>query len=476
MSVISRRKHGVQFHEALSTCLANCGHQAIAMPFNKAQVRSRWLTWTTLPVVMLVAVGLAGCGEPKTSCSDETTLKVVRGIYEDAIKQTLEVRQANPDVAAQIAGTTAVEVRSIKTVGKDAAIGRMSCEASLSIKLPKNAIEPLKMQGHPLNSASQMLSLTFSADRAEKTISYTTQMTDDRKQVSVSARGVMEMAQLVGTLGSIGVLKARAPDAAPTMTPPTLAVSTASASPVSPAAPVPVEQAASNRAADTPETFTSTRFGKVRIDGEQRVSLDGALLSPALEFGDRLRIVKTLEVDDRDAVLIEAINGSACPTTFYMLTVSKKSISGSPSFGTCSDSTSVTQAGDTVRLTMPGFAGKFESRADQTAAAQESHVFLYRNGAVTEEDQPKAVSAVQSKPSFDCTAKLSLTEQLICDTPALSRADAALALAYAKAVSAATDPAALKQRQRDWRKTRDVCGKADCVQASYAKRIEDLSR
>ena len=476
MSVIFRRKHGVQFHEALSARPANCVHQAIAMPFEKAQVRSRWLTWTTLPVVVLVAVGLAGCGEPKTSCSDETTLKVVREIYEDAVKQTLEVRQANPDVAAQIAGTTAVEVRSIKTVGKDAAIGRMSCEASLSIKLPKNAIEPLKLQGHPLNSASQMLSLTFSADRAEKAISYTTQMTDDRKQVSVSARGVMEMAQLVGTLGSIGVLKASAPDAAPTMTPPTLAVSPASASPASPAAPFPVEQAASNRVADTPENFTSTRFGKVRIDGEQRVSLDGSLLSPALEVGDRLRIVKTFEVGDRDAVLLEAINGSACPATFYMLTVAAKSISGSPSFGTCSDSTRFAQAGDTVRLTMPGFAGKFESTADQTAAAQESHVYLYRNGTVTEEDQPKAVSASSSKPSFSCAGKLSQTEQMICGAPALARADAALAVAYSKAVTAAADPAVLKQRQREWRRTRDACVDPDCIQASYAKRAEELSR
>ena len=79
-------------------------------------------------------------------------------------------------------------------------------------------------------------------------------------------------------------------------------------------------------------------------------------------------------------------------------------------------------------------------------------------------------------PSFKCNAKLSPTEQLICDTPALARADAAMALAYAKAVTAATDPAALKQRQRDWRETRDACVDAGCVQASYATRTEELSR
>lgn len=87
-----------------------------------------------------------------------------------------------------------------------------------------------------------------------------------------------------------------------------------------------------------------------------------------------------------------------------------------------------------------------------------------------------ATASPAAAPSFNCTAKLSSTEQLICDTPALSKADAALALAYAKAVSAATDPAVLKQRQRDWRKARDICPDADCVQASYIKRTEELSR
>ena len=83
--------------------------------------------------------------------------------------------------------------------------------------------------------------------------------------------------------------------------------------------------------------------------------------------------------------------------------------------------------------------------------------------------------AMRASPSFNCTAKLSPTEQLICDTPALSKADAALALAFTKAVTAAADPGVLKQRQRDWRKTRDACTDADCVQASYASRTEELS-
>lgn len=79
-------------------------------------------------------------------------------------------------------------------------------------------------------------------------------------------------------------------------------------------------------------------------------------------------------------------------------------------------------------------------------------------------------------PSFNCTATLSPTEQMICDTPALSKADAALALAYATAMATAADPAVLKQRQRDWRRTRDACVDPDCIQASYAKRAEELSR
>ena len=78
-------------------------------------------------------------------------------------------------------------------------------------------------------------------------------------------------------------------------------------------------------------------------------------------------------------------------------------------------------------------------------------------------------------PSFNCTGKLSPTEQLICDTPTLAQADAALALSYSKAIAGVADPSVVKQQQREWRKTRDTCTDVDCVQASYARRAQELS-
>ena len=65
---------------------------------------------------------------------------------------------------------------------------------------------------------------------------------------------------------------------------------------------------------------------------------------------------------------------------------------------------------------------------------------------------------------------------MICDTPALSKADAAMAISYSKALTASADAPTVKQQQRDWRKTRDSCLDANCLEASYAKRIEELSR
>lgn len=88
----------------------------------------------------------------------------------------------------------------------------------------------------------------------------------------------------------------------------------------------------------------------------------------------------------------------------------------------------------------------------------------------------KSVATVPDGPSFSCAGKLSRVEKLICDAPALSHADATMALAYAKALSAVADLSGVKQKQRDWRKTRDACADVECVQASYATRTEELSR
>ena len=50
-----------------------------------------------------------------------------------------------------------------------------------------------------------------------------------------------------------------------------------------------------------------------------------------------------------------------------------------------------------------------------------------------------------------------------------------LASLYAQAIAKSGDPASIKLDQCDWRKSRDDCADAACLQASYERRHEQLT-
>jgi uncharacterized protein YecT (DUF1311 family) len=97
--------------------------------------------------------------------------------------------------------------------------------------------------------------------------------------------------------------------------------------------------------------------------------------------------------------------------------------------------------------------------------------------ATVDHAAPHSSSApLNATPSFPCSGKLSASEQLICDTPALADADAKLSRLYAQVAAKTDDLAGLKRQQRDWIRVRDACADATCMQASYAKRTSELMR
>jgi uncharacterized protein YecT (DUF1311 family) len=77
--------------------------------------------------------------------------------------------------------------------------------------------------------------------------------------------------------------------------------------------------------------------------------------------------------------------------------------------------------------------------------------------------------------SFDCDKASSKIEKLICSTPAAADSDARLASAYRLAAAKSSDPAALKQQQRDWLRERNVCDDAACLVKANEARIQALS-
>jgi hypothetical protein len=123
--------------------------------------------------------------------------------------------------------------------------------------------------------------------------------------------------------------------------------------------------------------------------GEDNVLLyDGKPLDPEIQGNNSLEIVQTLRLGSSDVALIADNGGSACPTLYYMVSVSAAGPKASATFGTCSDLIRVGQEGDTIWMTMPAYRGPFSSKLEQQRAAKEVHRFVYKSGVVTENGKP----------------------------------------------------------------------------------------
>ncbi|VWB24508.1 lysozyme inhibitor LprI family protein [Burkholderia lata] len=77
--------------------------------------------------------------------------------------------------------------------------------------------------------------------------------------------------------------------------------------------------------------------------------------------------------------------------------------------------------------------------------------------------------------SFDCAKAASKVEKLICSSTEAATADKQLAAVYRATVAKSSDPAALKQQQRDWLKERNACDDAACLVRVTDARIQALS-
>ncbi|WP_420210180.1 lysozyme inhibitor LprI family protein [Burkholderia aenigmatica] len=91
--------------------------------------------------------------------------------------------------------------------------------------------------------------------------------------------------------------------------------------------------------------------------------------------------------------------------------------------------------------------------------------------------QPEAAPPIQASivASFDCAKAASKIEKLICSSPETATTDKQLASVYRAAVATTSDPAALKQQQRDWLKERNACDDAACLVRVTDARIQALS-
>ena len=137
------------------------------------------------------------------------------------------------------------------------------------------------------------------------------------------------------------------------------------------------------------ETNTvSTRFGALTVSDEGVLLFKSFAVQPKIEANNSLDLSKPYSIGSADVVLVTDNGGTACPASYYFVTITRAGAKVSPSFGTCSDLIKIKRTGDSISVSMPGYQGPFESKRAQLRAAREHHVFIYRAGLVTENAKP----------------------------------------------------------------------------------------
>lgn len=136
-------------------------------------------------------------------------------------------------------------------------------------------------------------------------------------------------------------------------------------------------------AQNSQELVSRTRFGTLEMD-HGKVIFKGQPLEPPIRMNSGMDLGEPFHIGATDVVLVTNYGGTACPAQYYFVTASKSGAKGTPAFGTCNDDATVKRMGDSILVTMHGYRGPFEPEAERTKAAHQTHVFAFRDGAVTE--------------------------------------------------------------------------------------------
>ncbi|MGB7649663.1 MAG: hypothetical protein WBL62_00500 [Gallionella sp.] len=131
------------------------------------------------------------------------------------------------------------------------------------------------------------------------------------------------------------------------------------------------------------------RAGKVEMvtgnDGFKKLLLNNRVITGADENEPSIWMAKIFVVGDSDVILLgSSTGGSWCPANYSFVTITKLGVvTYSDRFGTCSDTPKTTQDEGTITVTLFGFVSEMGDEADRIKAANEKHIFTYKNGEVS---------------------------------------------------------------------------------------------
>lgn len=128
-----------------------------------------------------------------------------------------------------------------------------------------------------------------------------------------------------------------------------------------------------------------TRFGSLDISDENMLLYNGKHLSPEVEGNNSLSLVNSYRFGDKeDVILLRDNGGDVCPALYYFISLSSFGLKQAGAFGTCTDIIHVHKSANSISVSMHGFAEKTGSRADIMKILKEKHIFIYKDGLLTE--------------------------------------------------------------------------------------------
>jgi hypothetical protein len=136
--------------------------------------------------------------------------------------------------------------------------------------------------------------------------------------------------------------------------------------------------AASGSPAVADQVTINTRFGIIKSNQNQLLSLKGKPISPEVEIFSQSYVIATFKLAKSDVILVSQAAGNACPGQYLYITIDADDARVTPTFGTCyDDEINPVKIGDsTIAFSMKKAPGKGSVR------------YIYENGVVFENGKP----------------------------------------------------------------------------------------
>lgn len=132
---------------------------------------------------------------------------------------------------------------------------------------------------------------------------------------------------------------------------------------------------------DNPEKL-KTRFGLFSVDEEKYLLFKGRRVQPEVQGNASLSLETVFESGAQDIALIQEVGGTACPGTFYYVSVNARGVQKvSPEFGSCSDIFRVYQREDGAILF---YTVEYQGAFPEEIKPLRRMDYVYHNGRLTE--------------------------------------------------------------------------------------------